>query len=537
MADGPSSRVPGAAPIPDYDLRGMRRGAVNGSATARRPPEQQLVAAAFDRAPIAMAVIDTDGAWVRVSDAYCRMLAYRREDLLAQLASDLIHPDDRVGDLEWSRRARAGESSSLEREQRYLAGDGSIVWLDARSEMLLDDGGRPLCTVSVVQDITLARGADQATSEREALLLSIVEHLRGAVSVKDRHHRYQLVNPAFERRFGAQGGRSLGRFDHEVLPPGMLALDRAGDARVLRTGKVIEQEETVRVGGEDHVFLTVKFPIRRDDEPTHGVCAIANDITDRKHHEEDVRERLEWTERIHSAIAQDRLVLYGQPIVNLASGKTERAELLVRMRTSKGSSDLILPAEFLPAAERFDVIGAIDLWVVLQALELACSGRRVEVNLSGQTISDPEQVDAIERLVKESGAPAENIVFEITESAVAKNMESARRFAERLRALGCAFALDDFGVGFGTFTYLKHLPIDYLKIDIAFVGDLVRDESDRQVVHAIVGVARNFGMKTIAEGVENQETADLLRLIGVDHAQGYWLGRPAPLHELWPTTT
>jgi EAL domain-containing protein (putative c-di-GMP-specific phosphodiesterase class I) len=250
-----------------------------------------------------------------------------------------------------------------------------------------------------------------------------------------------------------------------------------------------------------------------------------------------VRERLEWTERIHSAIAQDRLVLYGQPIVNLASGKTERAELLVRMRTSKGSSDLILPAEFLPAAERFDVIGAIDLWVVLQALELACSGRRVEVNLSGQTISDPEQVDAIERLVKESGAPAENIVFEITESAVAKNMESARRFAERLRALGCAFALDDFGVGFGTFTYLKHLPVDYLKIDIAFVGDLVRDESDRQVVHAIVGVARNFGMKTIAEGVENQETADLLRLIGVDHAQGYWRGRPAPLHELWPTTT
>jgi EAL domain-containing protein (putative c-di-GMP-specific phosphodiesterase class I) len=201
----------------------------------------------------------------------------------------------------------------------------------------------------------------------------------------------------------------------------------------------------------------------------------------------------------------------------------------------EGSSALIAPGEFLPAAERFDLVAVIDQWVVAHALDLA-KDHRVAINLSGKTISDADQVAELERLVAEGGAPPENIVFEITETAVAQNLESARRFAERLRALGCSFALDDFGVGFGTFTYLKHLPVDYLKIDIEFVRDLISDKSDRHVVHAMVGVARDFGMKTVAEGVEDQETLELLSAMGVDYAQGFWIGRPAPIEELWPTT-
>ena len=132
-------------------------------------------------------------------------------------------------------------------------------------------------------------------------------------------------------------------------------------------------------------------------------------------------------------------------------------------------------------------------------------------------------------------APPENVIFEITETAVADNLAAVRPFANRLRALGCSFALDDFGVGFGTFTYLKHLPVDYLKIDIEFVRDLVSNETDRRVLHAMVGVARDFGMKTIAEGVENQATLDLLGELGVNYAQGFLTGRPGPIDELWPT--
>jgi EAL domain-containing protein (putative c-di-GMP-specific phosphodiesterase class I) len=174
----------------------------------------------------------------------------------------------------------------------------------------------------------------------------------------------------------------------------------------------------------------------------------------------------------------------------------------------------------------------IDEWVVDRAIEFATNGYRVAVNVSAKTISDPRQVDRIERAVLASRAPAQNLVFEITETAVADNLDAARTFAMRLRKLGCALALDDFGVGHGTFTYLRHLPVDYLKIDMQFVRDLLSDEEDRQVVEAIVGVARQFKIETIAEGVEDQATLEELRRIGVDYAQGYWTGRPAPLPQL-----
>jgi EAL domain-containing protein (putative c-di-GMP-specific phosphodiesterase class I) len=151
---------------------------------------------------------------------------------------------------------------------------------------------------------------------------------------------------------------------------------------------------------------------------------------------------------------------------------------------------------------------------------------------SAKTISDPRQVDRIERAVLASGAPARNLVFEITETAVADNLDAARTFAIRLRKLGCGIALDDFGVGHGTFTYLRHLPVDYLKIDMQFVRDLLSDEEDRHVVQAIVGVARQFKIETVAEGVEDQATLEELRRIGVDYAQGYWTGRPVPLPQL-----
>ena len=124
-------------------------------------------------------------------------------------------------------------------------------------------------------------------------------------------------------------------------------------------------------------------------------------------------------------------------------------------------------------------------------------------------------------------------MFEITETAVADNLDAARTFATRLRKLGCAVALDDFGVGHGSFTYLRQLPVDYLKIDIQFVRNLLSDDEDRQVVEAIVGVARQFKIETIAEGVEDQATLEELRRMGVDYAQGFWIGRPLPLARLW----
>lgn len=379
-----------------------------------------------------------------------------------------------------------------------------------------------------------ARAVEQqllTASERD--LRSILDNIPDAVSVKGTDHCYRLVNQAFEERFELRSGQIEGHRDDVILPARMLADERASDARVLSTGETVQREEVGTYDGESRVCLTVKFALRDDDGRVCGVCTILTDITERRRREAERRDRARWADSIQDALAQDRLVLHGQPIVDLADGEVMQAELLVRMIDREGSADLIAPGEFLPAAEQFDLVAPIDLWVVTRALELA-KQHRVEINLSGRTISAPQHVAEIERLVAASGAPPQNIIFEITETAVVENLAAARRFAERLRAAGCSFALDDFGVGFGTFTYLKHLPVDYLKIDIEFVRNLMSDPTDRHVVHAMVAVASGFGIKTIAEGVEDQPTLELLKSMGVDFAQGYWTGRPAPTDELWP---
>jgi EAL domain-containing protein (putative c-di-GMP-specific phosphodiesterase class I) len=288
---------------------------------------------------------------------------------------------------------------------------------------------------------------------------------------------------------------------------------------------------TVGRGG----FLTTRFPLFGDHGQIHAVCCASTDITERRLEEQSKRERLRCSELIYSALAQNRFVLHGQPILNLASMQPAKVELLIRMLKSRDGVDLVPPGEFLPDAERFDLIQVIDEWVVDRAIELATAGHHVAVNGSAKTISDLRQVDRIERAVVASRASAHNLVFEITETAVADNLVAARSFATRLHQLGCGVALDDFGVGHGTFTYLRHLPVDYLKIDMQFVRNLLRDREDRQVVEAIVGIARQFKIETIAEGVEDRHTMNELRRIGVGYAQGYFTGRPAPLPDLGTT--
>ena len=191
--------------------------------------------------------------------------------------------------------------------------------------------------------------------------------------------------------------------------------------------------------------------------------------------------------------------------------------------------ELIPPGEFLPAAEKHGAIRDIDRWVIAQGADLAARGIDVEINISAASIGDPGLIADIERELARTGADPSRLVFEITETALIEETGLAVALAERLRTLGCRFALDDFGSGYGGFHYLKHLPMDFLKIDREFIRDTRTSVADQHVIRAIVGLAHGFGLKTIAEGVEDQETLDLLREFGVDHAQGFLIGRPAPL--------
>lgn len=240
-------------------------------------------------------------------------------------------------------------------------------------------------------------------------------------------------------------------------------------------------------------------------------------------------DRETWVGRIHDALENNRFVLHAQPIIDLASGVTVLHELLLRLRDRDGS--LIPPLTFLPTAEKCGLIVAIDQWVIARAAALARSGQHVAVNLSAASAADPAVLDMIEHELTRHDTDPTTIVFEITETAVMQNIERGMLFAERMVALGCSFALDDFGTGFASLTYLKRLPAQYLKIDIEFVRDVTHSPRDQAVVSAIVGLARGFGQETIAEGVEDEETARILRELGVTFAQGYLFGRPSPLAE------
>jgi len=232
---------------------------------------------------------------------------------------------------------------------------------------------------------------------------------------------------------------------------------------------------------------------------------------------------LTWVDRIWTALAENRFVLYGQPIVSLSSGEVVRKELLIRMISEDG--DVIPPDAFLPTAERFGLVTAIDRWVTDEALRIAAAGEAISFNLSAASIGD-ERILASVREAIAAGLDPDRVLFEVTETAAMTNLDGAREFATDLTGMGCDLALDDFGTGFGSFTYLKHLPVRYLKIDMEFVRDLPRNSTDQEVVQAICAIAHSLGKRTIAEGVESGDARAMLVGYGVDFAQGYYIGRP-----------
>jgi diguanylate cyclase (GGDEF)-like protein/PAS domain S-box-containing protein len=245
-----------------------------------------------------------------------------------------------------------------------------------------------------------------------------------------------------------------------------------------------------------------------------------------------IESRIGWYQRIREALEHDLFVLHAQPILDLARGEITQYELLLRMTDG---SELVLPGAFLDTAERTGLIQDIDRWVVKRAISLladpgAASGDiRLEVNLSGKAFADGELLPMIQRELREAKIDPARLVLEVTETAAIANIDEAQKFLRTLRGMGCGFALDDFGVGFSSFSHLKHLPVDYLKIDGSFIRDLSHNTIDQHLVRAIVGVARGLGKRTIAEFVADEETLQLLREYGVDYGQGFHIAEPAPL--------
>lgn len=241
--------------------------------------------------------------------------------------------------------------------------------------------------------------------------------------------------------------------------------------------------------------------------------------------------RRKWREKINSALRDDRFELWYQPILDLSDNQIRHYEALVRMRNTDGT--VIMPGSFIGIAERYNLINEIDKTVCEKAIEFQAQNSRngrnlsVSINLSGKDLENERFLTFLRETIESIGANPQNIIFEITETEAVHDLDKAKDFIHSLKELGCKFSLDDFGVGFTSFLYLKEMQVDYIKIDGCFIKKLNENEKDQLFVKAIVDVASGLGIKTVAEFVENEETLELLRSMGVNYAQGYLIGKPS----------
>ena len=563
--------------------------------TAERESERALRVAeqrfhsAFADAPIGMALTGPDGTFSEVNQALADLTGYPAGELEGTHFSAVTHPDDVAADAERIQAVVDGEADTFTGEKRYVHASGEVVWVSEHVAAIRDDEGRPVHLLKQVVDVSERR-------RYEAKLQHMADHdpLTGLLNRRS-FERELEAHTTRVGRYGAEGAAIVLDVDHFKYVNDTHG-HNVGDELIVRVAQVLRErlrdtDVLARLGGDEFAVLlprekpesaiavaedlleqvrTVTSPGGSGTRPRRltasvGVAAFTGEdgltgedvlvnadlaMYDAKEAGRDqvavsrgdglsqarMKGRVTWAERIRRALEEDRFVLLAQPIVDMATGKASQYELLLRMRDDDG--DLIPPGAFLAIAERLDLIQEIDRWVTGHAIELLSRYRAAgvdvifEVNLSGLSIGDPGLLELIERRLDETGVSPCGLIFEITETAAVANIPRARAFGERLSELGCRFALDDFGAGFGSFYYLKHLPFDYLKIDGEFVRNCVTNPTDRLIIESVVGIARGLDKLTIAEFVGDEETVRALNRLGVDYAQGYHTGRPAPLEDL-----
>ncbi|MDQ3103135.1 MAG: EAL domain-containing protein [Actinomycetota bacterium] len=513
-----------------------------------------------------------EGEWTFVSPQVFEILGFTVEEWISDplFWEEHLHPADVDWVIEEEHRC-ARESRPLDVEYRIRKSDGQMIWVRDRASLGEPDENGVMIVEGLITDISEQKAAEErlrylADHDELTGLLNrrgfeeaadaAIEGVglpagRGALVLVDLDH-LKRVNDTLGRATGdrviAEIARMLeeelggdfvfGRVDNDefgLLIPGVgeaQALERAnsliaiirtrqGGATLTASAGVALVERGMGIGTAD--LLTAA------DVALHQAKEAGRDRTVVFTGED--RGRLEWVGHVRKAIEDHRLVLFSQPIVDMATGSLVAEELLVRM-IDPNTGKPVSAGDFVPTAERFGLIKNLDHWVVARALEMAAGGRRVSANISAASIGDRDLTSRIASSLEHSGADPRLLTFEITETAATPAVDSLRDFTSRVQEIGCGLSLDDVGTGFGSLTYLRHLPFTELKIDMQFVRGLLDSNADARIVESLVVIAKGLGMRTVAEGIETPNMIEPLRELGVDYGQGYLFGRPAQVAAL-----
>jgi len=491
-----------------------------GDATTS-PPEL------YDQIDASVICTDMQGTIIGWNGGAEALYGWSAAEAVGRSARELIVPDDAGAAERLVDRLSADGHWDGELLVRHK--DRSLFTVYVRNRLVFDEAGDPTAIVGVAVDISARVAAETELVQSRDYAQAVTECMGEGLFTTDLHGRVTYVNRAAQTMLGQHGaGELVGELVHTGDDGAVKPFADSSIGRALSAETTVRvEDELLRVGdGRELPAAYTASPYHTDDG-LQGCVVIFQDISERKRREADKQRDLETLaciNRVEEAILEDRFVLYAQPILDLRSRQTVQHELLLRMREPDGR--IVAPGEFLPVAEQYALIGEIDWWVIKRATQLAGEGCPVQLNVSARSVCDPDVLEHIERSIQQCRVAPALLVFEITETAIVVDEHAARTFAERVQALGCKVALDDFGTGYGSLTYLKQIPVDYLKIDIEFVRDLARNSASRHVVQALVALAKDFGVQTVGEGVEDAETLELLAQLGVDYAQGYHIARP-----------
>ncbi|WP_262299418.1 EAL domain-containing protein [Microvirga sesbaniae] len=544
---------------------------------------EALFRGAMKGAGIGTALLHLDGTVFKVNPAICRLFGFSDREMLSKTAADLTPPNDDPPDDD---RLLRGEIDVIDSERRLVRKDGTEVWVLRSASLLRDEAGKPAYMIVQFQDITARREAEErlrynATHDEltgllnrsafeqrleEALAESRDTGIKHALAFVDLD-RLKIINDSA----GHVAGDALLRGVAGALPSylregdviGRLGGDEFGIILLgcsLDDATLILEELNTALGAiqfpwEDRSYsvgasigVTEITPSTRSPSAVLAQADVAcltakmagrNRVSIYRPEQSEAVDRhreIAVAAGIKLAIEEGRLRLFAQRIVACADPTQQRYEVLVRMLDRDGT--IIPPSVFVPAAERYDLIGAIDRWVVREALTfLGRAGGldrhpQIHLNLSAASIGDASFVAYVCEVLEVSGIAPEILAFEITETTVVSNMAVAAKTVSKLREIGCQIALDDFGVGLSSFNYLRQFPVDIVKIDGSFVHNMTTNAVDRYIVKSIHQIATELGAQTVAEFVEDQATFELVSSMGITFAQGYAIHRPEPFEEI-----
>ncbi|WP_297528173.1 putative bifunctional diguanylate cyclase/phosphodiesterase [Thiohalobacter sp.] len=523
--------------------------------------------------------MDAEGRWTYLNRASHSIYGLAPEEMIGRHFSEFQAPDHRDQCQEAFRTILSGRDL-VQYETVHLDRDGRPHHLSFNARAHVDDAGRVVHISGTARDITEQKAFQQQLAyqaEHDSLTGLFNRHyfqqeLERTVARVARNSaqcalfyidldQFKYINDTLGHAAGDQLLVEISGLLASHVREGDLLARFGGDEFTLLVYNV-SASQVARVG-ENFRRLFEDYRFHYDGKPFNVTCSIGGAMIDASVDSADevlshadlacnmakthgrnrvhlynpadkdkagMAEDMGWAARVREMLEHDRFQLVYQPIASVETGEVSDYEVLVRMLCDDG--DVILPGGFMPAAERFGLIHSVDRWIVARAMHQLAGLReqgsavRFSINLSGRAFEDAELLPMIQGLLRETGLDPAWLTFEITETAAIANLGAAERFIGELKDIGCQFALDDFGSGFSSFSYLKHLPVDKLKIDGSFVQGMAQASVDQAMVQSMNQVAHALGKVTIAEYVESEAILKLLREYGVDYAQGNFIGKP-----------